>query len=168
MARWAGAEVFATASPGIKTEQALAGGAHQVFDRADPDCAQRILDATQGQGIDRIVEVDLGGNLQNSLKVLAVNGAISSYASRGNDRPVLPVYEMARKCLRIHSFYLPSLPLALRQRAQAGMAEWLAGGPRIHRVVGPFPLEQAVAAHEAVERGGKLGTVVVAPQLTGA
>jgi len=163
MASWAGARVFATASPGIKTEQCLAGGAQQVFDRADPDCAERILEATEGQGIDRIVEVDFGGNLATSLKVLAVNGAISSYASRGNDKPVVPIYEFARKCARWHAFYLPSLPLALRQRAQAGMTSWLQGGPRMHRVVGPFSLEQAVAAHETVERGGKLGTVVVVP-----
>lgn len=163
MANWAGAQVFATASPGLKTEQALAGGARQVFDRADPDCAERMLEATQGRGIDRIVEVDFGGNLATSLKVLAVNGAISSYASRGNDRPALPMHEFARKCVRLQAFYLPSLPLALRQRAQAGITEWLKAGPRIHRVVGPFALDQAVAAHEAVERGGKLGTVVVVP-----
>ena len=163
MAAWAGAQVFATASPGVKTEQCLAGGARQVFDRADPDCAERILEASGGQGIDRIVEVDFGGNLATSAKVLAVNGAISSYASRGKERPELPYSELARKCARMQAFYLPSLPLALRQRAQAGMAEWLSGGPRMHRVVGPYPLDQAVAAHQAVERGGKLGTVVVVP-----
>ena len=163
MASWAGARVFVTASPGIKTEQCLAGGAQQVFDRADPHCADRILEATGGQGIDRIVEVDFGGNLGTSAKVLAVNGAISSYASRGKERPELPYSELARKCARLQAFYLPALPLALRQRAQAGMSRWLSGGQRIHRVVGPYPLEQAVAAHDAVERGGKLGTVVVVP-----
>jgi NADPH2:quinone reductase len=104
-----------TASPGVKTEQCLAGGARQVFDRADPDCAERILEATGGQGIDRIVEVDFGGNLGTSVKVLAVNGAISSYASRGKERPELPYSELARKCAPMQAF-TASLPLA-RQRA---------------------------------------------------
>lgn len=165
MAQAAGATVLATASPGIKTEQAIAAGAQLVFDRADPDCAERILAATAGRGVDRIVEVDFGGNLATSLKVLAVNGTLSSYASRGNDRPEVPYYDLARKCLRLHAFYLPSLPLALRQRAQAGIDQWLRSGARSHRVVGPFPLADSVAAHRAVEQGGKLGTVVVEPPL---
>jgi NADPH2:quinone reductase len=41
------------------------------------------------------------------------------------------------------------------------MAEWLAGGRRIHSVAAQFPLTETADAHVAVEAGTKLGTVVV-------
>jgi len=51
--------------------------------------------------------------------------------------------------------------MPLQRKAQAGMAEWLGGGKRIHMVAGQFPLKQTTEAHLAVEAGNKLGTVIV-------
>jgi NADPH2:quinone reductase len=45
--------------------------------------------------------------------------------------------------------------------AQADISKWLAGGTRIHAIAAQFPLSETAQAHLAVEKGDKLGTVIV-------
>jgi NADPH2:quinone reductase len=56
---------------------------------------------------------------------------------------------------------LPGSPHAARKRAQGDIAQWIATGRRTLSVAARFPLYEAAAAHEAVERGDKIGTVVI-------
>ena len=50
---------------------------------------------------------------------------------------------------------------AERRAAQQGIARWHAEAAPIHRVAVKVPLAETSAAHEAVERGERLGAVVV-------
>jgi NADPH:quinone reductase len=45
--------------------------------------------------------------------------------------------------------------------AQADISKWLAAGPRIHNIAAQFALADMAQAHLAVEKGDKLGTVIV-------
>ena len=63
----------------------------------------------------------------------------------------------------LHPMSLPGTPHAARKRAQSDIAQWIAGGQRVLSVAARFPLYETAAAHEAVERGDKIGTVVVHP-----
>ena len=56
---------------------------------------------------------------------------------------------------------LAGVPHPDRKRAQTDIA---ATPGRILSVAARFPLYKTAAAHEAVEAGGKVGTVVVEPQ----
>ncbi|RAI59135.1 NADPH:quinone reductase [Roseicella frigidaeris] len=165
LARWGGAaQVLATASGGWKSEDALAAGAGQVFDYRAPDCAERILAATGGAGIDRVVEVDVGGNLAIWGAVVALNGSVIGYASRGGLTPAVPVSAvLMRKNVNLRGVVLNSAPAAARRLAMEEVTRWAAEAPRLHRIAGTYPLANCAAAHEAVEAGGKRGTVVVLP-----
>ena len=55
-------------------------------------------------------------------------------------------------------FALPPLLLVV---AQADISKWLAAGTRIHNIAAQFALSETAQAHLAVEKGGKLGTVIV-------
>jgi NADPH2:quinone reductase len=63
--------------------------------------------------------------------------------------------------ISLYPMSLPGTPHAARKRAQSDMASWIATEPRILSVAARFPLAEAAAAHQAVERGDKIGTVVI-------
>jgi len=161
LAKWAGARVIATVSSPAKAEHALAAGADVALNYRSDDVAGRVLEITRGTGVDRIVEVDFGGNLEASLRSIRLNGAIAAYASRGNLEPTLPMSAFMRKNATLRLVVLNSCPLDARQQAQRDIVRWLETGRAIHRIAARFPLGRTAEAHAAVEKGGKLGTVVV-------
>ncbi len=163
LARWAGATVIATVSSEEKAERARAGGADHVIDYRTEDVAGRVRDLTGGQGVDHIVDVDFGGNLKASLASVKMNGSIAYYATKGAPNPVVTVGAMMRLNLLVQGVYLPVSPHEARKRAQTDITRWIGTGDRILSVAGAFPLAECAAAHEAVEVGTKVGTVVVEP-----
>lgn len=163
LARWGGAAlVLATARAGWQAEDALAAGAHAVIGRGE-DVAARALEATGGRGVDRVVEVDFGGNAAAWSAALANNGTVAAYASGGDPAPSVAFAPLMRRNINLRTVMLNNAPAAARRRAQADIVAWLRGAPRLHRVAGVFPLAETAAAHAAVEAGGKRGTVVVLP-----
>jgi NADPH2:quinone reductase len=147
-----------------KAERARAGGAAHVINYRTEDVTARVLDITNGVGVDHIAEVDFGGNLAATLRCLRVNGSIMIYASNGDREPKLPVRDLMQKNLAVHAMSLAGVPHPDRKRAQADIAAWTATPGRILSVAARFPLFETAAAHKAVEAGGKVGTVVVEPQ----
>jgi NADPH2:quinone reductase len=65
------------------------------------------------------------------------------------------------KCIALRSLVLFALPPPLLAAAQADITKWLVAGPRIHNIAGQFALSDTSQAHLAVEKGDKVGTVVV-------
>lgn len=161
LAHWAGATVIATVSSEAKAERARAGGAAHVINYRTEDVAARVRDITGGTGVDHVVDVDFGGNLAATLRCVRPNGSIAIYASNGDRTPRLPVGELMQRNISLYPMSLPGTPHAARKRAQSDMASWIATEPRILSVAARFPLAEAAAAHEAVERGDKIGTVVI-------
>lgn len=163
LAKWAGATVIATVSSAEKAARARAGGADHAIDYTTEDVAARVREITGGEGVHHAVEVDLGGNLETTLKCIRQNGSLAYYASRGDPTPTLVVGNAMRLNLAITGVYLPVSPHPARRRAQADITRWIGSGARMLSVAGRFPLKACAAAHEAVEAGGKVGTVVVEP-----
>lgn len=160
LAKWGGARVITTVSSAKKAEVAKAAGADLVIDYKTENVAERIRQFAP-EGVDRIVEVDFGGNIETTEKILAKFSTVAIYASRGNPNPKINVRFYTSNNITIYGMQLPLTPMPLQRKAQAGMAEWLAAGRRIHMVAAQFPLKETVEAHLAVEAGTKLGTVIV-------
>lgn len=163
LAAWAGASVIATVSSDEKAERARAGGAHHVIDYRREDVAARVRELTDGEGVHHVVDVDFGGNLAATLASVRVNGSIAYYATKGAREPVVPAGTMMGLNLQVSGVYLPVSPHEARRRGQADITRWIGTGERILSVAGCFPLEDCAGAHELVESGGKVGTVVVEP-----
>lgn len=71
LAKWAGAWVAATVSRDEQADVAGAAGADLVVNRHAGDVAVKIRSATDGHGVDRIVDVDISDNIDTAIACLA-------------------------------------------------------------------------------------------------
>src|SRR2546429_228308 len=151
----------ASSTRAATAEQARLAGADLVVNYKTEDVVAKALDFTGKRGVDHLVDVDFGGNIATTLKLMAMNSTIAVYATNGNRTPVVPMREVMEKCIAVRALVLFALPPTLLAAAQADISKWLAAGPRIHNVAAQFALSDTAQAHLAVEKGDKLGTVVV-------
>ena len=161
LAKGGGAQVIATVSSAAKAEQARLAGADLVINYRTEDVVAKVMAFTGERGVDRVVDVDFGGNLATTLKLMAMNSTIAVYATNGNRNPVIPMRELMERCISLRALVLYALPRSLLASAQADISKWLAAGKRIHNIAAQFPLAETAQAHLAVEKGDKLGTVIV-------
>ena len=161
LAKWGGARVIATVSSQVKDVEARLGGADMVVNYRTEDVVSRVMAFTENRGVDRVIDVDFGGNLATTLKLMALNSTIAVYATNGNRTPTLPVRELMEKCITVRSLVLFALPPPLLAAAQADITKWLESGTRVHNIAGQFALAETADAHLAVEKGDKIGTVIV-------
>lgn len=162
IARWAGAALtIATVSSATKAEVARRGGADHILNYREEDVAARVLELTDGRGVDHLVDVDFGSNVAAGIKALALNGSWAVYASSRAPAPTVPVPMLMAKNVNLQFLILNSLPHGVRKRAQREVTAFAATDGAIHNIAGRFALRDSAAAHELVESGTKLGTVVV-------
>lgn len=159
-AKLAGARVLTTVSSDEKAEIAADAGADHVFNYRAENVVQRILDLPGGGGVDRIVDVEFGGNLEQSLAILKPNGVIAAYASDAVLEPKVPFYSLAYKSAAVRFVLVFIMPEAAKRQALADIAGWLERDQLRHAIARRFPLHEAAAAHEALERG-VIGNVVL-------
>jgi NADPH2:quinone reductase len=160
-AKWGGARVIATVSSEAKAEQARLAGADAVVNYKTEDIVDKAMAFTDNRGVDRVIDVDFGGNIATTLRLMAMNSTIAVYATNGNREPVVPIRTLMERCIVLRMLVLPALPPQLRAAAQADISKWLTAGARIHNIAAQFALSETVQAHLAVEKGDKLGTVIV-------
>lgn len=162
MARLMGARrVVATTSGGAKAAHARAMGADAVVDYRQGDVAAAIRTATDGRGVDRVVEVELGANLAFSRAVLTENGVIAAYGSMAVPEPVLPFYPMLFAAQTLRTVLVYILPPAARAQAIADLTGWLAANRLQHPVALRVPLAEGWAAHEACESNVRIGAALI-------
>jgi len=161
LAKWSGARVITTVSSPAKGEPARAAGADFVIDYKQEPVAERILEITANRGVDRIVEVELGGNLPVTARVLKPGGVVSAYASIGAREPILPVYPLMARNVTIEMVLVYTMSDEAKRRAIDDVTAWLATGAARLAIAARYPLERVAEAHEFVERGDKIGQVIV-------
>jgi NADPH2:quinone reductase len=174
--QWAkrfGARVATTVSSDEKAAHAKAAGADLTVNYRTGDVAAALAEFTGGKGLAHAVDVDFGANVAMLVPLMAANASIAYYATKGNLKPVFAADDFMRRNLALYGMVLNGAPLELRRRAQDDIVRWLkeekreeqregkGDGPMQHTVAAVFPLSRTADAHQAVEAGGKRGTVVV-------
>ena len=159
-AKLGGARVLTTVSSPEKAEIAADAGADYVFNYKVENVVQRIADLPGGGGVDRIVEVEFGGNLAQSLATLKPSGVLASYASDAVLEPKLPFYSLAYKSLTVRFILVFMMPEAAKQQAVLDITRWLEAGELRHYIAQRYPLAEAAAAHERMEAGA-LGNLIL-------
>jgi NADPH:quinone reductase len=160
LARWGGATVIGTVVHGEDLENVdKSVVSHSIaLDQADAAAAIREY---APDGVDRVVEVALSGNVDLDAAVVANDAVIAAYASRA-DRPEIPFCPLlfANVTLRL----LGSDDFSAEAKQQAGSeltAAARVGALRIP-VAPAHPLAEIAAAHDHVDNGPRNGRVLVA------
>ncbi len=157
LAKFFSARVATTVSGPQKAELARQAGADLVVNYRDPDAADELR--AFAPTMDRIVELALGANLELDLAVSGPSTHIVDYAAEPSD-PVLPVRKLMNANLTLRFVLLYGIPAEAADRAVTDISAALAAGALTALPVTTFPLDEIVAAHEAVE-AGHVGKVVV-------
>ena len=153
------ARVLATVSTGEKAALATAAGADHTINYRTEDSVARIMEITDGMGVDHVVEVDFAGNFHVSREVLRTNGVLAVYGAGTAPQPPVPIqFRASNVTLRLVLVY--DMPEAAKQAAVEEITGFLEAG-KLRHVLGPhFPLEATAQAHDAVE-GGAIGKVIL-------
>src|ERR1700710_2072689 len=122
-AKWGGARVIATVSSSLKDEQARLAGADLIVNYKSEDINEKAMAFTGQRGVDRVVDVDFGGNILTTLKLMEMNSTIAVYATNGNRNPAVPMREMMERCIALRSLVLFALPPPLLAAAQADITQ---------------------------------------------
>ncbi len=157
----AGARVIATTSSAEKMELTRRLGADLSINYKGGDVIAEVLEATRGIGVDRIVEVDFGTNAAIDARILAPKGAIGSYSSTRRPRFEFDYYGFGYKGARVNFVQVYLLSPAERAAAVATLTTLMTADRLSHAIAGTFPLDQIAAAHDAQERPGRIGNIVV-------
>jgi NADPH2:quinone reductase len=153
-------QVLATVSSPQKAALASAAGADTVIDYRRDNVAEQVRQATRGQGIDRIVEVDVAANAALDLEIIRPGGDCVVYGS-GAPQFGLPFFPLIVKNVTLMFFIVYNLDDKDRQRAVSTLTTFLERGVLIHNIAERLPLEDIAQAHELVEQGRTLGNVVL-------
>jgi NADPH2:quinone reductase len=161
LARLAGARVIATVGSPEQERLVRETGVEQVLDRRAPELDRRIVDLTEGRGVDRIVEVAFGANLPVDAQVLARGGVISAFASDAEQEPRLPFYPLLFKNATVRFVLVYLVSAEAHRAAVLDLSAHLAAGRLRHSIARRFPLSRIAEAHEAMEAGHLNGKVIV-------
>jgi NADPH2:quinone reductase len=161
IARAIGLVIFGTAGTAKGLDLVVREGAHQAFDHGQPRYQDAILEATDGRGVDVILEMLANVNLGADLKLLRQSGRVIVIGSRG-DVTITPRDLMSRRA-SVHAFTLWGISEAEERETLAALANGLENGT-LRPVVGKeLPLAQAAQAHKDIMASGALGKIVLVP-----
>jgi len=153
-------QIIATVSSPEKARLALADGADATIDYRREDVGERVQALTDGEGVERVIEVDLAANAAASIAALRQGGLIVAYGS-GAPEAALPFFPAILNNVQVQFFIVYNLPQDARSTAIDRVQTLLERGALDLRIAAQLPLERIVEAHEQVESGTAVGNVVL-------
>jgi NADPH2:quinone reductase len=136
-------------------------GAHHVLDHTAADYTKRLMELTDGRGVDVVLEMLANVNLQKDIDVVARFGRIVVIGNRGSIE-INPRGTMGKDAMIMGLVLWNSSPAEIAS-IMAALTAGLANGT-LRPVVGrELPLAQAVAAHKAVMEPGAYGKIILVP-----
>jgi NADPH:quinone reductase-like Zn-dependent oxidoreductase len=154
--------VATTISRAEQETVALEAGADLVINRHQENVAEKVKAATDGKGVDRIVDVDLLRNFEIDMASLASNGVVSAYATEDPGALLsIPFRKtMLGSCVFRFVFFTSISDEAFRS-ATKDITACLASGAYRPRIALELPLDRIVDAHEAQETGRTVGKILI-------
>ena len=159
-------EVIATASSREKLDFAESLGADVLINYTEDDWPDQVLEATGGDGVDVVLEMVGGDFLQKNLRCMAAWGRMVVFGAASGERGSIVPVDLMRRNHSVVGFYLPQLmsrPELFRPSLQEVLG-WIRDGQLKLTIGACYPLEQAAAAHAALEGRRTTGKIVLNPE----
>ena len=155
-AKAAGVRAIITSSSDEKLERAKDLGASEVINyRTTPQWGKKVLELTDGVGVDQVVEVGGAGTLAQSMEATRVGGMIGLIGIlAGTDGEVNPV-PVLMKSLRLQGVYVGSREMFEDMNAAMTVNQIK---PVIDKV---YPFEEARQALTLMEGASHFGKIVI-------
>ncbi|MBX9699833.1 MAG: NADPH:quinone reductase [Acetobacteraceae bacterium] len=154
------AQVIATVSGPEKAAHAMAAGADATINYRGEDVVARVMDLTGGEGVQRVVEVDVTGNAALYAQILSPFGLAAVYGANGTGAE-FAFGPAIVKGVGVRFFIVYELTAAQRATAVGTLQGWLRAGLVRHSIAATMPLADCAAAHDAVEAGTLIGNLVL-------
>ena len=154
IAKALGARVLATSSSDSKLERARELGADAVINHVSGDVAAAVKGATDG-GVDVVVEHVGEATWKTSLAVVRAGGRVVVCGATSGPNPPAQLHRVWWKQLTIYGSTMGT------REDFAGAFELVKAGQARPVIDMVFPLEEARAAHERMERGEQFGKIVL-------
>jgi len=158
LARQAGAQVIGTVRSSSDEATAREAGAHEVVP-SDQELVARVRSLAP-DGVDHIVEVAFGANIENDIETLKMGGSVATYAT-DNPTPKIPVWQMVFKNIRVFFLGSDDFPKDAKMLAAQDLNRALEAGWSGFEVGERIPLPDIARAHELAEQPVRRGRVVV-------
>jgi NADPH:quinone reductase len=158
LARHAGARVIGTLRSSAEEPAARKAGAHEVV-LNDQGLLERVKTLAP-DGVDHIVEVAFGANIDADVEMLKMGGSIGAYAT-DNATPKIPFWQMVFKNIRVFFLGSDDFPTAAKVAATQDLNDALQAGWAGFEIGERVPLAEIARAHELVEHPERRGRVVV-------
>ncbi|WP_284292425.1 NAD(P)H-quinone oxidoreductase [Luteimicrobium album] len=156
-----------TAGGPDRAARCLELGADLAVDHRSEDFVAAVRDATDGHGVDVVLDVVGAGYLARNVEVLADEGRLVMIGMQQGRRAELDLGEVMTRRLTVTGTTLRSRTREAKAAIVADVAArawpWLDDG-RLGPVIGArLPLDEAARAHELVESGTVFGKVLLLP-----
>ena len=158
LARQAGAHVIGTIRTQAEEQTAKKAGAHEVI-LNDAELPERVR-AVAPEGIDHIVEVAFGANIERDVELLKMGGSIATYATNAAT-PAIPFWQMVFKNIRLFFLGSDDFPPEAKAAAARDINAALEAGWEGFEIGERVPLAEIARAHELADHPQRPGRVVV-------
>jgi len=159
------ARVIVTAGTAEKCAACVALGADQAINYRAEDFVAATQAATQGRGVDVILDMVGGDYLPRNIAAAAVEGRIAIIAHLGGARAEVDIRSIMVKRLTLSGSTLRAQPVANKGRIAAALRSqvWpLFASRRLRPLIhARFPLAEAARAHALMESGEHVGKIIL-------
>ncbi|MGR3661712.1 MAG: NAD(P)H-quinone oxidoreductase [Paracoccaceae bacterium] len=159
------ATTFATAGSKEKRDICIELGAAQAFDYHDPDWAKQALAATNGQGMDVILDHQAGPYTQTELDLLNFDGRLVLIASHQSKMSEVNTGQIVRRRLTLCGSTLRPRPAEYKAAIGRELVEnvWplLESGTIKTYIFDVFAFDQMQDAHRVLDENRQIGKLVV-------
>ena len=165
LAKAFGARVFATAGSAGKCAACEALGAERAINYKEVDFTAAIREATNGRGVDLILDMVGGEYLQRNLDTLAIDGRLVEIGVLGGAKAQINVMPVLQRRLTITGSTLRARSVAekgaIARAVQAVVWPLFESGAVRVLVHATFPLRDAAEAHRVMESSAHVGKLIL-------